>query len=206
MSDTLSKEAVLTFLKNYEFGGWCKQHLQEAIATGKLDHAPSPEEVDIGPAASTVESSQTMKLTIEISGEGESDLIIPLEIIIKQLGEGYTSGFDENDTGRYNYTIDGELKPKEVEQILIRQLRKEIKELQERILFAESFIEISKEPSLFEIALKTVKRIATENLWVIPQLEWQRLAQSTISEIEQFYVNRFKEGTTMNGEIRIYEP
>ena len=48
-------------------------------------------------------------LRIEITGDSTSDLEIALEVIAKQIPDGYLSGFDSNDTGNYKYSVTEEV-------------------------------------------------------------------------------------------------
>lgn len=44
-----------------------------------------------------------IKLEITIHGTEESDLVIALEEITKQIEQGYKEGFNENDTADFKY-------------------------------------------------------------------------------------------------------
>lgn len=46
-----------------------------------------------------------MKLTVEIHGEEQDDLVLAIEQVTKSVKEGYLSGFDSNDTGEYYFDI-----------------------------------------------------------------------------------------------------
>jgi hypothetical protein len=49
-----------------------------------------------------------MKLTITIDGYQQGDLEVALLEIQNKISNGFTSGFDSNDTGSYNFDIEGE--------------------------------------------------------------------------------------------------
>ena len=53
-----------------------------------------------------------MPVTITVTAKGPTadDLAMSLEVVTKQLSEGFTSGFDRNgDTGdSYSFSVDGE--------------------------------------------------------------------------------------------------
>lgn len=42
---------------------------------------------------------------IEVNGETEEDMIIALEEVMKKIKEGYTSGFDSNETSSYEFEV-----------------------------------------------------------------------------------------------------
>lgn len=44
-------------------------------------------------------------LSVEIKGERQEDLELGLEETLRKVREGYTSGFDRNETGRYSFAI-----------------------------------------------------------------------------------------------------
>jgi len=46
-----------------------------------------------------------LKMTLEIEGVETFDLELALNEALKRVSEGYTSGFDRNDTGRYQFSI-----------------------------------------------------------------------------------------------------
>jgi len=46
-----------------------------------------------------------LNLNVEVQGKTEDDLIIAMEEVIKKVREGYSSGFDSNETGNYDFTI-----------------------------------------------------------------------------------------------------
>lgn len=49
-----------------------------------------------------------MQLKIEIEGHRAGDLETALEEVLRKVREGYLSGADSNDTGRYHFTVTGE--------------------------------------------------------------------------------------------------
>lgn len=49
-----------------------------------------------------------LELKIVMSGKTSSDLELALDIIRRQLGEGYLGGTDSNDSGRYSYDVTGD--------------------------------------------------------------------------------------------------
>jgi hypothetical protein len=48
-----------------------------------------------------------MKLTSTIEGQTTSDLEVALEEVHRLIAEGNTSGFNRNDTGRFEFSIEG---------------------------------------------------------------------------------------------------
>lgn len=50
-------------------------------------------------------NTKRMKMTLEIEGVETFDLELALNEALKLVSEGYTSGFDRNDTGRYQFSI-----------------------------------------------------------------------------------------------------
>ena len=46
-----------------------------------------------------------LELTIQIEGETESDLEYALEEVTRLVREGYSHGFNSNDTGSFNFDI-----------------------------------------------------------------------------------------------------
>jgi hypothetical protein len=51
------------------------------------------------------EEPPVLKCTIEITGLTEEDLIDAINEVRSKVGEGYTSGFDENDSGSYVFNL-----------------------------------------------------------------------------------------------------
>lgn len=49
-----------------------------------------------------------MKLTVKVEGHTLVDLELALAEAIKKVSSGYTSGFDENETGSYDFSVVGE--------------------------------------------------------------------------------------------------
>jgi hypothetical protein len=49
-----------------------------------------------------------LKFTATINGHAQDDLVIALDVIRRQVSQGFTCGFSENDTGLYRFNIDGE--------------------------------------------------------------------------------------------------
>lgn len=47
-------------------------------------------------------------LTVNIAGNTTDDLIEALQEVFKLVGDDYTSGFNQNETGRYRFEIDEE--------------------------------------------------------------------------------------------------
>ena len=47
-----------------------------------------------------------LKLSLAIEGVETCDLELALNEVIKLVGEGYTSGFDKNESGRFRFSID----------------------------------------------------------------------------------------------------
>lgn len=47
-------------------------------------------------------------LVVNVEGNTESDLEFALEQVIEKVREGYTSGMDSNDTGRYDFEVKGD--------------------------------------------------------------------------------------------------
>jgi hypothetical protein len=45
------------------------------------------------------------KFTAQATGETDDDIIIALEIMIKQIQDGYTSGFDRGEDRDYNFHL-----------------------------------------------------------------------------------------------------
>jgi hypothetical protein len=45
------------------------------------------------------------RLTITVEGETTNDLIVALDRITDQIEEDFTSGFDRNDSGRYEFAV-----------------------------------------------------------------------------------------------------
>lgn len=48
-----------------------------------------------------------MDLNLSISGHSTSDLEQALEQALSKVRQGYLAGFDSNETGSYNFTIEG---------------------------------------------------------------------------------------------------
>ena len=46
-----------------------------------------------------------LELTITIKGKDTADLEVALEEVTRLVGEGYTSGHNANDTGRFDFDI-----------------------------------------------------------------------------------------------------
>lgn len=46
-----------------------------------------------------------LELKVEIAGKTTEDLTIALEEVNRLVGEGYVTGKDGNDTGRYYFTL-----------------------------------------------------------------------------------------------------
>lgn len=44
-------------------------------------------------------------ITIEIEGDEEGDLELALGEALSRIKQGYTSGHDANDTGRFNFDV-----------------------------------------------------------------------------------------------------
>lgn len=44
-------------------------------------------------------------LTVKIEGQDDGDLEIAIEEVLGKVREGYTSGFDRNETGNYSFEI-----------------------------------------------------------------------------------------------------
>ena len=42
-------------------------------------------------------------ITITLSGEDESDIELAFEEVVRVINEGYTNGFNENETGSYKF-------------------------------------------------------------------------------------------------------
>ena len=49
-----------------------------------------------------------MQLEVTIEETTEDDLASTLELIAKQVADGFTTGFDRSDSGGYRYTVTGE--------------------------------------------------------------------------------------------------
>lgn len=49
-----------------------------------------------------------LTLTIKIKGQTISDLETALERVKSQVSKGYTTGFDQNETGNYSFDRKGE--------------------------------------------------------------------------------------------------
>jgi len=47
-----------------------------------------------------------MKLKIVVVGKTVEQLVLPFDIIKNQVLDGFTSGHDSNDEGRYKYDVD----------------------------------------------------------------------------------------------------
>jgi hypothetical protein len=53
----------------------------------------------------SAKNQKRLKMTLEIEGVETFDLELAMNEALKQVSEGYTSGFDRNDTGRYQFSI-----------------------------------------------------------------------------------------------------
>jgi methionine synthase I (cobalamin-dependent) len=53
----------------------------------------------------SAKNKSLLKMTIEIEGVETFDLELALNEALKLVSEGYTCGFDRNDTGRYQFSI-----------------------------------------------------------------------------------------------------
>lgn len=53
----------------------------------------------------SAKNQKRLKMTLEIEGVETFDLELALNKALKLVSEGYTSGFDRNDTGRYQFSI-----------------------------------------------------------------------------------------------------
>lgn len=51
-------------------------------------------------------NQKRMSMTLEIKGIETSDLELALNEALRLVTEGYTSGFDKNETGSYKFLID----------------------------------------------------------------------------------------------------
>lgn len=51
--------------------------------------------------------SKDLKLTITISGNETGDLELALEEVQRLVSEGFTSGFDSNETGDFRFELSG---------------------------------------------------------------------------------------------------
>ena len=49
-----------------------------------------------------------LKLNVEIEGKTTSDLLMALDEVRRKVDETYTSGFDRNNDGNYNFNITGD--------------------------------------------------------------------------------------------------
>ena len=59
------------------------------------------------PVKSHSDTVQTvLTMTIEIKGQGTEDLKLALEAVMRLVDDGYTSGFDRNETGSYRFSMD----------------------------------------------------------------------------------------------------
>ena len=47
-----------------------------------------------------------LTMTIEIKGQETEDLKLALEAVMRLVDDGYTSGFDRNETGSYRFSMD----------------------------------------------------------------------------------------------------
>lgn len=52
-----------------------------------------------------------LKFSAIAEGQTSGDLELALEQMLRLVREGFTSGADKNDTGRYTFTVDGEEGP-----------------------------------------------------------------------------------------------
>lgn len=52
---------------------------------------------------------------IEVSGNTRDDVIAGLEEALRQVREGYLTGFNRNEDGHYHFEIDGEETPQDSE-------------------------------------------------------------------------------------------
>jgi hypothetical protein len=48
---------------------------------------------------------QVKQISIAVEGMDEGDLELALEEAVRKIKDGYTSGFDCNDTGRYSFNV-----------------------------------------------------------------------------------------------------
>ena len=57
-------------------------------------------------AALAKKSQSTLKCNIKIEGNTTDDVLMALEETHKWIKEGFTSGFDGNDSGNYVFTVE----------------------------------------------------------------------------------------------------
>lgn len=50
-------------------------------------------------------SSAIQKVSVFVEGKEDEDLIIGLEEVLRLLKEGFTSGFNRNDTGSFSFVF-----------------------------------------------------------------------------------------------------
>ena len=66
-----------------------------------------PNNVTQTPAKSHSDTVQAvLTMTIEIKGQETEDLKLALEAVMRLVDDGYTSGFDRNETGSYRFSMD----------------------------------------------------------------------------------------------------
>ena len=54
-------------------------------------------------------TENTLAISIEANGETVADIEMALEEITARIVAGFTSGFDENETGRFSFSLTGVL-------------------------------------------------------------------------------------------------
>ena len=58
------------------------------------------------PASCSYPEQTVLSMTIGITGQATDDLALALGVVLRLVGDGFTSGFDHNETGSYRFSID----------------------------------------------------------------------------------------------------
>lgn len=82
--------------------GICYFDLAKALEQAKTETAKLETTINSEP-----DNSPGLKLSVEIKGQESDDLNLALEEVGRHLFEGFTSGFDRNETGSYWFSVAG---------------------------------------------------------------------------------------------------
>jgi len=80
--------------------GICYFNLAKALEQAKSETARLQTLIN-----SESDNSPSLKLSAEVKGQENDDLILALDEIKRLLLEGFTSGFNGNETGSYRFTV-----------------------------------------------------------------------------------------------------
>jgi hypothetical protein len=58
------------------------------------------------PASCSDPEQTVLTLTIGITGQATDDLTLALGVVLRLVEDGFTSGFDHNESGSYRFSID----------------------------------------------------------------------------------------------------